>query len=73
VLAHALTHELGHVLLRSDLHEKSGLMKAIWTESDWQRAAVTIIPFSLDDMRFIAGQLSVIKTRDSAEWSAPLG
>ena len=72
VLAHALTHELGHVLLRSDLHEKSGLMKAIWTESDWQRAAVTIIPFSLDDMRFIAGQLSVIKTRDSAERPIPI-
>jgi hypothetical protein len=73
VLAHALTHELGHVLLRSELHEKSGLMKAIWTESDWQRAAVTIIPFSPDDMRFIAEQIGVIKTRDNGQREDPIG
>ncbi len=62
VLAYALAHELGHVLLRSELHEKSGLMKAIWTANDWQCAAVTIIPFSPDDIRLIAGQLSAVKT-----------
>jgi hypothetical protein len=66
VLAHALAHELGHVLLRSDLHEKIGLMKAIWTESDWQRAAVTIIPFSPNDNRTIAMQLMAIKSSDLA-------
>lgn len=54
VLAHTLAHELGHILLRSELHEKTGLMKAIWTQSDWQRAAVTIIPFSPDNIRSIA-------------------
>ena len=62
VLAHALAHELGHVLLRSELHEKSGLMKAIWTASDWQRAAVAIIAFSPDDTRFIEGQLDAVKS-----------
>ena len=61
VLAHALAHELGHVLLRSQLHEKTGLMKAIWNQSDWQRAAVNIIPFSPEDMRSIAGQLDAGK------------
>jgi hypothetical protein len=71
VLAHALVHELGHVLLRSELHEKTGLMKAIWTESDWQRAAVTIIPFSPDDMRSIAKQLGVVKTH-AAEFAKAL-
>ena len=54
VLAHALAHELGHVLLRSTLHEETGLMKAVWTERDWLRAAVIIVPFSPDDMRSIA-------------------
>jgi hypothetical protein len=62
VLAHALAHELGHVLLRSELHEKSGLMKAIWTASDWQRAAVAIVPFSPDDTRFLEGQLDAVKS-----------
>jgi hypothetical protein len=67
VLGHTLAHELGHVLLGSQLHGKSGLMKATWTENDWQRAAVTIIPFSPDDVRSIARQLGVIRTRDLAK------
>ena len=46
VLGQALAHELGHVLLRSTAHESSGLMKAIWTQKDWQQAAVFEIKFS---------------------------
>lgn len=46
VLGHTLAHELGHVLLRSTAHESSGLMKAIWTQKDWQQAAVLEIRFS---------------------------
>ena len=45
VLGYALAHETGHVILRSSAHERSGLMKAVWTKDDWQRAAVMIIPF----------------------------
>jgi hypothetical protein len=48
VLGYTLTHELGHLLLRSLAHEHSGLMKAVWTPKDWQRAAVSIIPFTPD-------------------------
>jgi len=32
-----VAHELGHVLLHSAEHEDSGLMKAVWSKSDWQR------------------------------------
>jgi hypothetical protein len=46
VLAHSLAHELGHVLLRSNAHEASGLMKGFWTKNDWQRAAVFVVRFS---------------------------
>jgi hypothetical protein len=67
VLAYALAHELGHVLLRSSLHEQSGLMKGIWTKTDWQRAAVTVIAFAPHDASLIAGELRVIKTRDAAQ------
>ena len=49
VLAYALTHELGHVLLRSLSHDQSGLMKAVWSKGDWQRAAVATIPFTPDE------------------------
>lgn len=53
VLGYALAHELGHVLLHSAGHEDSGLMKAVWSKSDWQRAAVSIMPFSAEQARRI--------------------
>jgi len=53
VLAYAIVHELGHVLLRSEAHEASGLMKAIWSKGDWQRAAVSFISFTPVDVRRI--------------------
>ena len=46
VLGYALAHELGHVLLRSAAHANTGLMRSIWSKSDWQRAAVSIIGFT---------------------------
>lgn len=54
VLGYAIAHELGHVLLHSDAHEPEGLMKARWSKSDWQRAAVSVISFSAEDARQIA-------------------
>jgi hypothetical protein len=54
VLAYALLHELGHVLLRSLSHDQSGLMKAVWSKNDWQRAAVAAIPFTPDQARRMA-------------------
>jgi hypothetical protein len=44
-LAYAIAHELGHVLLHSAGHETSGLMKGVWSKTDWQRAPVSIISF----------------------------
>jgi len=46
VLGHAIAHEVGHVLLRSGVHDTTGLMRRVWAKSDWQRTAVTIIPFT---------------------------
>jgi hypothetical protein len=51
VLGHALAHELGHVILRSTAHESSGLMKGVWSKSDWQLAAVGLVPFNLDQAK----------------------
>jgi hypothetical protein len=58
VLAYAIAHELGHVLLHSARHEDTGLMKAVWSKSDWQRAAVSIVSFSPAETRHIAGFLA---------------
>jgi hypothetical protein len=64
VLGYGLAHELGHVLLQSSAHEKSGLMKAVWSKDDWQRAAVTIIPFTPDQAIQMADSLQRIETPD---------
>lgn len=53
-LGYAIAHELGHVLLHSGAHGPDGLMKAIWSKGDWQRAAVSVIPFSPSQARQIA-------------------
>lgn len=53
VLGYAIAHELGHVLLQSETHAAAGLMKGIWSKSDWQRAAVSIISFTPADARQI--------------------
>jgi hypothetical protein len=42
------------VLLQSEAHATAGLMKGIWSKSDWQRAAVSIIAFSPADALAIA-------------------
>lgn len=54
VLGYAIAHELGHVFLHSGAHASAGLMRAVWSKSDWQRAAVDIIPFSPAEARQIA-------------------
>jgi hypothetical protein len=54
VLGYATGHELGHVLLHSGVHDTAVLMKGVWSKRDWQRAAVSIIPFGPTDMRRIA-------------------
>lgn len=40
VLAYAIAHELGHVLLRSSEHSRTGLMRARWDKAAWLRATV---------------------------------
>lgn len=63
VLGYALAHELGHVLMHSAGHENSGLMKGVWSKADWQRAAVSIIPFSPEQARRIRGAMADLRAR----------
>jgi len=38
-LGHGMAHELGHVLLRTEGHTSTGIMRAKWDGRDWQNAA----------------------------------
>ena len=62
VWGYTLTHELGHVLLKSLTHEKSGLMKGVWSKGDWQRAALAIIPFTPGQAAHMREHLHRIKS-----------
>src|SRR4051794_5677648 len=35
LLAHVMVHEIGHVLMRTDAHSATGVMKAHWTADDY--------------------------------------
>lgn len=46
VLAYSMAHELGHLLLRSNEHSPTGLMRARWDKASWIRA--TVAGFTID-------------------------
>lgn len=46
ILAHAMAHEIGPVLLRSDEHSLSGIMKALWGQGEFQYAAAGFLEFT---------------------------
>src|SRR5262249_858834 len=39
ILGHAMAHEIGHLLLRTNGHSSQGIMRARWTPEDLHRAA----------------------------------
>ena len=46
LLGHAISHEIGHILLRTSGHAARGLMRARWTREDLCRAAQGGLTFS---------------------------
>ena len=58
VLAYAIAHELGHVLLRSSEHSETGIMRAHWDRATWLQAAIRGIAFDEGQARRIRSELS---------------
>ena len=57
VLACAIAHELGHLLLPLRGHSADGLMRACWSRSEFQRAAHGQLRFSADEIAQIRAGL----------------
>ena len=57
VLAHAIAHEIGHVLLRSADHESWGLMSSRWTDQEYSRMAAGGLGFTKAQSRKLLGTL----------------
>jgi hypothetical protein len=54
LLGHVLAHEIGHILQRSDRHAESGVMKAGWSNVDYEamaRAPLPFTPFEIEVMQ----------------------
>jgi hypothetical protein len=69
VLGHAMTHEIGHVLLRSAAHSRAGIMKMRWSDSDWQAALCGDLTFDPEQaagmLRALSNPRSIVYPHDS--------
>jgi hypothetical protein len=51
VLSHAMAHEIGHVLLRSNTHTGRGLMSDVWTSREYDWMGKEVLFFTVGDSR----------------------
>src|SRR5262245_54922394 len=69
VLAHAMAHEIGHLLLPYG-HSATGLMRANWDEADLLRAVHRKLNFTVEQAESIRARLLTLAGRESAITSA---
>jgi hypothetical protein len=60
VLAHAIAHEIGHVLLRSKGHARRGLMSDVWTAHEYEWMSKGVMFFASDESRRMRMTLSSV-------------
>jgi hypothetical protein len=74
VLGHAMAHELGHLLLGSNSHSSWGLMRAVWSPRDMQRAAKGDLLFTSEQAEVIGPKvLAQIQQKVLEKPLPPLG
>jgi hypothetical protein len=74
VLGHAMAHELGHLLLGSNSHSSWGLMRAVWSPRDMQRAAKGDLLFNSEQAEVIGPKvLAQIQQKVLEKPLPPLG
>jgi hypothetical protein len=62
LLGRAIAHEIGHLLLRSNAHAESGLMREVWT-------AEQVVRNRREDWTFSPGQSGDLRTARFAAMS----
>jgi hypothetical protein len=58
ILSHAMAHEIGHVLLRSNIHTGRGLMSDVWTRREYDWMGKEALFFTAGDSRKMRATLS---------------
>lgn len=57
IIANVAAHEIGHLLLRSNLHSAQGLMRAQWDRSDLHRIACGQLRFGSEESKIIHAEV----------------
>ena len=72
VLGYAIAHELGHLLLGSNIHSARGLMRAVWRENELRRGEKADWSFMPQDVAAIRQRLGpvqrVVDASDALLW-----
>lgn len=78
ILGHALTHEIGHVLLGSSEHTRGGLMQARWNPASWRLASAGLLAFRPEEAKRLGAGVEKFQARHPGPehepvlaWSAP--
>ena len=71
-LAHVLAHEIAHMLIGTDWHAETGIMKAHWDGTDYAAMKeLNPLEFTPDDVDMIIKGLSTWKSQNAGEHSRP--
>jgi hypothetical protein len=61
ILAIAMAHEVGHLLLPYDVHSVDGVMRADWTNADMQLAQRNLLFFTPEEGHLLRGRISILR------------
>jgi hypothetical protein len=66
LLAHVLAHEIGHILLRTDAHTDTGIMKARWFAEDFDAMLRKPLAFMPADVEIMHQHINMFRLRSAA-------
>ena len=70
LLAHVLAHEITHILQGVDRHSECGVMKATWSQEDYEDMAWKPLRFTDEDVKLIHSGLDVRAAGGAPGWLA---
>jgi hypothetical protein len=72
ILGHAIAHEIGHLLLGSNSHSSTGIMRAQWRRDDLRRATVQLLRFTQEERERMRADVSArLKQQETRQALGP--
>ena len=74
IMGHAISHEMGHLLLGPSAHARFGIMRATWTHEDLHSMAMGALLFSSRESRIMRGAIiQRMRSGENSGFSASSG